>query len=505
MTSPDTLAPSLPSLEDGRTAKSFLGVPALLGAGAILGAGVAVGLAIPLAALLLVGVATYVGLRHWRWSIYGLLAYFPFSGIPFVLLYPNTAPAGLLKDFLFVLPAYAGFFGTAIVKRQRITYPGLPLVTGGLFAAMVCVQAFNPSVPSPLAAAVGVKVWLLYMPMMVLGYHLVDNRRDLGRLLGLLSVTAIIPAAIGIVEAGLIYSGQAATVNAFYGDAAATVTQGFGVLSVGGADIQRVASTFPFAAQYLVFLTVMVAVTLAWWRGGFERIQGGDTAVAQKGLAALLCLLMVVAAFLSGSRGAFVLVPLILVLALVLERRRGIGRGFAVVGVVAAMLVAISVFGASSSGFVKSLSQHTSDQFSLIFTSGVEESLQTTTTGLGTGSDTNAARYVLSDPSTTLTTVGGVRQESWYVKALVELGVLGLILLVTLLCVVFWGALRGHFQIRDSGLRSVSAALLALLVVHVLYNVKGQYPDIDPLNVYLWLFLGLLARVAALDRTRSPV
>src|SRR5205823_11764231 len=49
--------------------------------------------------------------------------------------------------------------------------------------------------------AIGAKVWLLYLPMYILGYALVETRHDLGRLLGLLSLSAVLPAVAGVVEA----------------------------------------------------------------------------------------------------------------------------------------------------------------------------------------------------------------------------------------------------------------------------------------------------------------
>src|SRR5438132_2117725 len=66
--------------------------------------------------------ALATGLHNWRWSVYGLLAYMPFSGIPILLGLPNATLAALLKDLLFVLPAYMGF----VLQRRRrgISFPG---------------------------------------------------------------------------------------------------------------------------------------------------------------------------------------------------------------------------------------------------------------------------------------------------------------------------------------------------------------------------------------------
>jgi hypothetical protein len=37
------------------------------------------------------------------------------------------------------------------------------------------------------------------------------------------------------------------------------------------------------------------------------------------------------------------------------------------------------------------------------------------------------------------------------------------------------------------------------VIWNVIYCLKGQYFDLDPLNVYFWLFVGLLFKLPALD------
>lgn len=80
-----------------------------------LAAGVAVGLGNLVAlAIALAPVGFLVGLVDWRWAVYGLLAYLPLSGVITVAFFDpvaSTFERGLptvLKDLLFVAPAYAG-------------------------------------------------------------------------------------------------------------------------------------------------------------------------------------------------------------------------------------------------------------------------------------------------------------------------------------------------------------------------------------------------------------
>jgi hypothetical protein len=45
----------------------------------------------------------------------------------------------------------------------------------------------------------------------------------------------------------------------------------------------------------------------------------------------------------------------------------------------------------------------------------------------------------------------------------------------------------------------VSASLIGLILWNMVFNTKAQYLDIDPMNVYFWLLLGLLLKLPALD------
>ncbi|HVH51290.1 MAG TPA: hypothetical protein VM690_04030, partial [Gaiellaceae bacterium] len=60
-------------------------------------------------------------------------------------------------------------------------------------------------------------------------------------------------------------------------------------------------------------------------------------------------------------------------------------------------------------------------------------------------------------------------------------------------------AFRAHRALHDPRLRVVSAALIAFLLWDLVSAAKQQYLDLDPLNVYFWLLLGVLAKLPTLD------
>ena len=467
-----------------------LAVFAAVGTGVLVG----VGLWMVAPAVVVAVSAVCVGILDWRKSIYGLLLFLPFVGVFSTLLYPQTAPAVLAKDALFVAPAYLGFGLAWLRTRERMSFDGPPVVLIALLVGLVCVQAFNPALPSLLVGLVGAKIWLFYIPLIYLGYHFVSDAEDVRRLLRLLSLVAVVPATLGIIEGVLLYTGHQSLVYSWYGGAAETVTQGYAELRIGGVDLLRVPSTFPFVAQYYVYVCSMIAVAFAWWR--IEPDQ-----VARR-IAGAVLLLLVAAVFLSGARGAFVFVPILLVLILVLEPSSGRLTAWVAGAGAAGLALAIVVVGLSLGALIPHLEQNASDQFQTLFVTGFHEATKITTLGLGTGVDSSGARYV-ADVDILRSGIGGTWEESWWIKGLLELGVAGMLVLFALLGTLLWRLLKGHYADRSGPLAPASAALIALLIWAVIYNVKAQYLDLDPMNVYFWLFAGIVFKIHALGRTAA--
>jgi hypothetical protein len=458
--------------------------------------GIAIGTDHGIDVIAIVGISLFValGLFDWRRSIYGLLVYLPFSGIPIIAAYPRTALATLAKDVLFVIPAYLGFFTSRVTSHDRTTLKRGLTVPLALLSVLVVAQALNPLLPNRLVGVIGVKVWLFYIPLWILGYNLVRNRADLNRILAVMSIAAVIPALVGIAEAAIIYSGRAELVYRWYGEAASSATQDFAELSFEGGALRRIPSTFSFVAQYFAFTVSMVAITYAWWRGVLRHTRWSFAGIA-------LWALTLVAGFLSGSRAAFLFIPLLMALLFLIERPAirlpPLVRLLAISSVISLL---VAFLGGTLRGLLAHVMQLAGEHFDRIFLEGLRQGLGITVFGLGTGIDTNASRYAFSAP-TEFTGVGGVWYESWFVKVLLELGIAGLFLVILIFSILIVGGLRSNRRLHDPDLRVISAALLALLVWHVIYCMKGQYLDIDPTNVYFWLFAGMLAAIPRLDGT----
>ena len=130
-----------------------------------------------------------------------------------------------------------------------------------------------------------------------------------------------------------------------------------------------------------------------------------------------------------------------------------------------------------------------------MFITGLREASHHIFLGSGTGSDTNAARYV----SGAFSAAGGW-QESYLAKSILELGIVGLALIATVFGSILVRGIRIRRRLRDPGLIAMASAILGLMIWGIVYTVKAQYLDFDPLNLYFWLFTGILFKLAVLDR-----
>jgi hypothetical protein len=229
----------------------------------------------------------------------------------------------------------------------------------------------------------------------------------------------------------------------------------------------------------------MVAIVFAWRQFSHRRYLG-----------TVAWMLILLAAFTSGAHGAIIMVPLLVLMILILQRnfRTGIT---AAVAVTVAFLAAASIFGADPLAVFTTARTTGVGEVQAGFVDGMGTAIQIATLGLGTGTIANQSRYAYSNSINPNSGMAG--SESWWVKAILELGLLGLLVVLILFGWILVTGYKGHLAIRDPSLRAASAALLAFIAWNLIYLTKGSYLDLDPINVYFWLFAGMLSRIPSLD------
>ena len=412
-------------------------------------------------------------LPNWRRGLELFILFIPFSGAVELFLYPASWPV-LIKDILFAIPAYIGFAMSGELAR---TWSGLPRSVASLlflFVGIVLVQALNPAGPGPVATLIGLKVWLFYLPMLLLGRAYVRDRASLRRLSRMMIGLIWLPCGIGILQWLLSLAiGYHRAITIFYGAAAIAATQGFAHFNVG---LMRIPATFAFPAQYLLYILCMFVPVLgcvgiesdARWR----RICRGSLW--------LLC----VAGFMTGTRSAFVIIPLML-FAFYMLRRGALGLLWAALLMAGLFAVVLSISGIDLVGLAQmetDLSQH----YAIGQAGEIADALRLTWVGRGVGTSTGAARVAKDDPTEF------VAFEGYYAKAVAELGIAGCAIVIGLQVALLLWALRIRGQIAQTAVRPYGDAVAACILLFLIYNYKGPVLHLDPANMLYWLFVGVL-------------
>jgi len=427
-------------------------------------------------------------LLDWRRGLIGLILFLPFAGIISILA--ANPLAVLAKDLLIVAPTYLAYVLTAYRSTPLIRPSPLFLAaTGALIFASV-VQLANPNLLSMAVGLVGLKVWLFYVPMLLLAGAFVRDGDDLRRLLRIFVVVAPIPCLVGLAQwLAATFLGYKFIMFSIYGQMAENWTQGFTSFQYSaGFSLFRLFSTFAAPAQYFGFAYSMIFVT--WIAIRVENAGPWKTyAVASFYLA-------IAATLLSGSRQALVFVPFALVLLTVLGRSTSPKAIVAVLlASIAAVPLAFATIPLESIFFDTSrLVGHYRDT---LFFAGLVDALENFPWGLGTGMNTGSARYVIADPDWEVF-------ENFYAKAAYEFGVIGPVIVVAL----FAGLIGAALQLARFGSSPVfgacGAAFAAFYIAFGVNCLKGWQLDLDPVNVYFWLFAGILFRVRVLASRAAP-
>lgn len=429
-------------------------------------------------------------LVRWRWAFMGLLVFLPFAGLV-SLRFHSIKEALLLKDFLFVLPAYVSFFFFHRRDARRIAVPKAVLLAMGFLALLVLLQLMNPGIANLTVAAIGLKVWLFYMPLLFLTSAYVESREDLARLLRVLVVIAIIPCAVGILQwFGAMTYGYEATMESFYdADAARAATNNFGRHQYGGTYF-RIPSTFTFNSQYFGYIMGMLVFSYCLMRS--------DPSPTWRRFGLIMIGVCIMASALSGARGALVFIPLFLVVTAFLDQRLTGILGM-VIAVPVIILTALYLGGLDPQITYGATGTLVADYSKEIVYENIINAFLQYPLGTGTGMNTGAARYAFSSDARAYTQLSFF--ESYYAKAMVELGFIGLPAALAVFATVIVKGLGVLRAVKDKSLRGAAAALVAFFIVIAIHSGKGWQVDYDPINIYLWVFAGILFKLTLLDGT----
>ena len=417
-------------------------------------------LAVVVLALVLAGnLGWALGARPQR-GVLLLAALAPFDGLLLI------APAGDLlapwKEGLTLLVLVATFLAPASA-RARAAQP----VTGWVPAAVgLLVLGLASAVWSGNVVGLwGVKVSYFYLLLPVILWRCPFDRRERDRLVGILMVTGVVTALVGLVQQRLGPT-RLHELGYGYND----------VIRFSGSTL-RSFSTFTQPFSFGLFLTLVLLVCLPVAMSDLRR----PRSLAFLALTPVLVLGMAT----SVVRGAMLGLAAGLLL-LAVWHYRGLFHAFVPVAlsVVLVPTTLLTTFLSSSS-----LQERTTG-WSEVFAQLLSAPL-----GHGLGTTGAAAQKAVEGgaPLSDVVTLGGrvYQPDNQFVKAAIELGPLGLWLLVLLFLAVIAAAVSvaGSSHGDDQAFaRGVAASVVGVTVA----SLVSTYLEIFPLDVYFWMLVGVL-------------
>ncbi len=455
------------------------------------------------------GAVTVAILNDWRRGLYVLIAWILFED--FVRKYlGNNMAIYFGKDILAII-LYISFFRARIAKKmERFRIPFRMALLAYIWFGFI--QMFNPSSNSIFYGILGMKVDFLYVPMIFVGYGLLESEEDLRRFLSFTCVLITIVAALGLAQSIL---GPTFLSPAVMQEDIRELSNAYRVAPISGLRAFRPTSVFVSAGRFQDFLIVAWLISLG--NAGYLLLrsrQGRSLAFTTVGFVAGTSLM-------SASRGVFMWnAGIALVVAAgflwgapwrqgeAIRVLRTIQRTVLFAGV--SIIVLMTIFPDEVGSRIAIYTE------TLMPDSSASELVHRTQTyplqqlgyafdhplwpyGYGIGTCTLGTQYVNRILGVKPMYVG---VESGFGNLVVELGIVGLLLWIVLGFSIAFSAWQVVLKLKGTPWFPISFVIFlfsVLLFFPMTFVSFSAYQDFV-INAYFWLFMGVLFRLPELAK-----
>lgn len=459
-------------------------------------------------ALLFVGGAFVIGmLNDWRNGLYFFLTWLLFEDFARKFLGNNMA-IYFAKDFL-VLIVYIAYF---IAYRRKEVQSFRPpfLVPVLLLVWFGVMQIFNPGSSNIMFGLLGFKLFFYYIPLMFVGYSLLDCEAQLRKFFFINMILAVIIVSLGVAQSII---GPTFLNPAHPADDIRELSTLYRTAPISGVTVYRPTSVFVSAGRFSDFL--IVAWMLVFGFSGYlllRRRQG-------RGLAFVCLALTFAGAILSASRGVFMWTGITAIVGSIAFiwgapwRQREVIRVLRTVqrsalGIALALTLLFIAFPEALLGRLAVYSEtlspystaneltHRAGEYPLRNFLGAFD-YPRWPYGYGIGTTSLGVQYVsrIFHEKLTISSV-----ESGYGALVVEMGIGGLILWIIMTSAILFAAWRVVRKLRGSPWFPLAFMIMwyaFLLLFPMTFAGIQPYEDFI-LNMYLWLLLGILFRLPSI-------
>jgi hypothetical protein len=200
-------------------------------------------------------------LGHWRTGLFIFLGWLFIEDFARKYLGNNMA-IYFAKDVLVAMAYLSFFLAYRQHKAQSFRLPfRLPLLLFFWFGVM---QMFNPASTSIFFGLMGVKLYFYYVPLIFMGYALIESESDLRKFFPFLLTFALVVSALGIAQSILGHTFLNPTIIA---DDIRELSTNYRTAPLSGVTVYRPTSVFVSAGRFGFFL--VPAWLLAFGYGGY--------------------------------------------------------------------------------------------------------------------------------------------------------------------------------------------------------------------------------------------
>jgi hypothetical protein len=452
-------------------------------------------------------------LRNWRAGFYVFLVWLLFEDL--VRKYMgNDMRIYFAKDYLALITYIATM--VAIRQQRAVLFRPRFLFFFSLFFWIAILQIFNPEIPSIWYGLLGLKLYFYYVPLMFVGYALIENETDLFHFLLINMLLAIVIGGLGIAQSILgVRFLNPATLAPDIKELASLHR----VAPISGAVVYRATSVFVSDARFASYLSMIWCVALGGT--GYLFLRGKTKG---QNIFFLAAGVIIIAAFMSGGRGAAAAVfstGAVLTVAflwgapwrwkqahrLIRSIRRAMIASVLAFGLITVIFP--KEIGARFAFYQETLSpyspknelQHRAQDYT--YSETVKAfSYPGFWTGHGTGTTSLGTQYVKR-------ILGQVKPkymvEAGFGNLVIEMGVLGLVLWLcwsSALMVTMWEVAK---RLKETAYFPLAVGILYYsfsLLFPMTYGGLDLYENFI-MNAYFWLLLGIFFRLPILAKGQS--
>lgn len=421
----------------------------------------------------------YALLRNERLLVPISIAYSIFLG-PF-LMAVRGVPIGLLMDAM-LLTGVLGVVLRALKNRDWSWFdvPGKTVLI--LWLGYHLLQVGNPAAASRVAWFYVMRPAVAYPFLYFIAYNMMKSKKDLNLVWGFIVAGISITIIWGLVQ----------QVRGYFDFEMNYLVANEAIHLVYIQGRYRIFGTLTSPAQYGVVVTIFSMVFL---------LMGVFLKSKTKYLYIILALTGFAAMVFSGTRTAYIVIPLTIAALVVLERSAKLYGLSAVLGVIFLVVILMptnnyhiqriqSVFKTEEDASYQVREQNRKAIMPFIYSHP-----------LGGGLGSTGVWGMRFSPHTMLAQFA---PDAGYMRVAVELGWIGLILYAFLLVKMFLLSLFSYMKLKDPDLRILGLALLSalssLFLIEYAQDINGKLP----MNILLWILFAVMIKLPELQKEELP-